>query len=209
MKTPYELYVETVAVALHGKYGGAGTPSWTRVKDEVRAEWRRDAEELLEEIRPDLRYITARGQDHHELSEALGVQPGELEWDKLLDAVRELRSAGSYPTAEFARMQATTDIVRTVLRMLSAEYAAPSAHSGDDVDYAEDMLLLAARRLVAARAGDAPLMGAPPVLPSEDPDEPVTGALSAALSPESIRHGMVHGHPAIYNLSTRTGRFET
>lgn len=249
MKSPHEMYVENVALALHGKYGGAGTPSWTLVKEPVREEWRRDARELLEEIQPDLRYITARGQDHHELSEALGVEPGLLEWHRLIELVREQRAqldpietsaeaaqgeveelrrqlaeargetARRYPAqGEFARVAATTDIVRSVLRILSDEYAEPYAHSDDDAALAEDMLLDAARRLVAARAGEDAMVGVSQLAESAaivaDADqvlrieaiEPDPEDLGGLLSSESIQEGMAHGHPALYPLWAKSGR---
>ena len=216
MNTPSEQYVETVARALHGKYGPASQVSWTSLKDEVRERWFDDARELLEEIRPDLRYVTARGQDHHELSEALGIASGLLEWHRLIEIVRQLRGVRPGPVGEFARISATTDVVRVVLRMLSAEYAEPHAHSDDDSEYAEDMLLEAARRLVAARAGDDPLMGTATVSQLAASSDAVAAAdvvhsaepveLDDLMSEESIQDGIVHGHPALYPLHVQSGR---
>lgn len=196
MKSPNEQYVEVVARALHGKYGPANHFSWDSLKPEVQELWRDDARELLVEIRPDLRYVTARGQDHHELSEALGVEQGVLEWHRLIEMVRQLRGVRPSPVGEFSRLQATMDVVRAVLRLLSAEYAEPHAHSDDDSALAEDMLLDAARRLVAARAGDDPPMGSVSFGQLAD----------RVFSVETVDPGVAYGHPAVYPLSVQSGR---
>ena len=51
---------------------------------------------------------------------------------------------------DYARTAALTDIIRGVLRLLSNEHSEPHAHLGDDIEYAEDQIVDAARRLVEA-----------------------------------------------------------
>lgn len=51
------------------------------------------------------------------------------------------------------RIAATEQIIQVVLRMLSNEHSEPHAHLGDDMEYCEDMLLDAARRLVRSHDG--------------------------------------------------------